>query len=215
MSSVGLGLDAGFSLGGSVSVGLSAGLNAGLNASLSFGTGGRTDPYMVFNFLVEIEGLVVGGFSEVSGLQVETVVQDYQEGGQNEYVHKLPGPARYPSNLVLKRGLTDIQTLWTWHQEVASGSITRRNGTIYLLDRQGQQAMWWNFKEACPVKWSGPELRADGNTVAMESIELVHRGLSRPAVSLITAGLQGGFSASVNAGASVSASFSGSLGFSL
>lgn len=206
-----LGLDAGFSIGGSVSIGASA----ELSASASFGTGGRTDPYMPFNFLVEIEGLVIGGFSEVSGLSVETVVQDYQEGGQNEYVHKLPGPARYPSNLVLKRGLTDIQTLWTWHQEVMTGKITRRNGTVYLLDQQGQQAMWWNFKEAYPVKWSGPELRADSNAVAVESIELVHRGLSRPAVSAITAGLQGGFSASVNAGASVSASISGSLGFSL
>ncbi len=210
-----LGLDAGFSIGGSVSLGVSAGLSADLSAGLSFGTGGRTDPYAPFNFLVEIEGLVVGGFSEVSGLQVETQVQEYPEGGQNEYVHKLPGPARYPSNLVLKRGLTDIQTLWTWHQEVISGSTVRRNGTIYLLDRQGQQAMWWNFKEAFPIKWSGPDLRADSNTVAMESIELVHRGLSRPAVSAITAGLQGGFSASVNAGVSLNASLSGSLGFSL
>jgi len=212
-----LGLDAGFSIGGSVSLGLSADLSAGLSAGLSFGTGGRTDPYMGFNFLVEIEGLVIGGFSDVSGLQVATDVLDFQEGGQNEYVHKLPGPTRYPSNLVLKRGLTDIQTLWTWHQEVISGSIVRRNGTVYLLDRQGQQAMWWNFKEACPVKWSGPDLKAESNTVAMESIELVHRGLSRPAVSGVSAslGLQGGFSASVNAGVSVNASLSGSLGFSL
>ena len=206
-----LGLDAAFSIGGSLSLGASAGVSAGA----SFGTGGRTDPYMVFNFLVEIEGLVIGAFSDVSGLQVETQVQDYSEGGQNEYVHKLPGPTRYPSTLVLKRGLTDIQTLWTWHQEVASGLIMRRNGTVYLLDRQGQQAMWWNFKEAYPVKWSGPELKGASNAVAIETIELVHRGLSRPAVSALAAGLQGAFSASVNAGLSVSASFSGSLGFSI
>jgi phage tail-like protein len=193
MASVGLGLDAGFSIGG----------GAGTNS----GAGGRTDPYMAFNFLVEVEGLVIGAFSEVGGLQVETLVQDYQEGGQNEYMHRLPGPARYPSNLTLKRGLTDVQTLWSWHQEVVSGSVKRRNGTIYLLDRQGQQVMWWNFKEAYPVKWSGPELRAESNAVAVESIELVHRGLSRPAVNVIAGGLQGGLSASINAGVS------GSLGF--
>ncbi|HEX2224242.1 MAG TPA: phage tail protein [Thermoanaerobaculia bacterium] len=204
---VSLGLEAGFSAGAGVSVG------GGL------GSGGRTDPYMAFNFLVEIEGLVIGGFSEVSGLQVETMVHEYQEGGQNEYVHKLPGPTRYPSNLVFKRGLTDVQTLWAWHQEVASGAVSRRNGTIYLLDRQGQQVMWWSFKEAYPVKWSGPDFRADSNAVATESIELVHRGLSRPAVS-ITAGLSGSFSASVNASASLNASASfnasasGALGFS-
>jgi phage tail-like protein len=223
---VSLGLEAGFSAGASLSAGASIGLSAGagLNASFSLGSGGRTDPYMAFNFLVEIEGLVVGGFSEVSGLQVETMVHDYQEGGQNEYVHKLPGPTRYPSNLVFKRGLTDLQTLWSWHQEVAAGAVQRRNGTIYLLDRQGQQAMWWSFKEAYPVKWSGPDFRADSNAVATEAIELVHRGLSRPAVS-ISAGLTGAFSASVNAGvslnasasvnASASASLGGSLGFSL
>ena len=54
--------------------------------------GTRNDPYMSFNFFVEIEGLIVGAFTEVSGLQVETQVHDYQEGGQNEYVHRLPGP---------------------------------------------------------------------------------------------------------------------------
>jgi phage tail-like protein len=189
-----LGLDAGSSIGG---------------AAVSSGTGGRTDPYIAFNFLVEIEGLVIGAFSEVGGLQVETIVQDYQEGGQNEYMHRLPGPARYPSNLTLKHGLTDVQTLWTWHQEVVSGTVKRRNGSVYLLDRQGQQVMWWIFKEAYPVKWSGPELRADSNAIAVESIELAHRGLSRPAVNVIAGGLQGGLSASVN----VNASVSGSLGF--
>ena len=103
----------------------------GLNAAATLAAkmlGIRNDPYAAFNFLVEIEGLIIGGFSEVSGLQVETAVEDYQEGGQNEYVHKLPGPARYPSNLILKRGLTDIETLWTWHQEVIAGTIERKNG---------------------------------------------------------------------------------------
>lgn len=158
----------------------------GLNAAAAMGAnllGVRNDPYMSFNFFVEIEGLIVGGFSEVSGLQVETQVHDYQEGGQNEYVHKLPGPARYPSNLILKRGLTDIETLWSWHQDVIAGTIERKNGTVYLLDRTGVPAMWWDFKEAYPVKWSGPELKADGNAVAVETIELVHRGLSKPALA--------------------------------
>jgi len=147
------------------------------------GPGSRKDPYGAFNFLVEIEGLVVGGFSEVSGLQVETAVEEYQEGGLNEYAHKLPGPTRYPTNLVLKRGLTDAETLWSWHQEVISGHFQRKNGTIYLLDNQGQQVLWWHFREAYPVKWEGPQLKADSNGVAVESVELVHRGLSKPAAS--------------------------------
>ena len=166
----------------------------GLNAAAAIGTslvGARNDPYLSFNFFVEIEGLIVGGFSEVGGLQVETQVHDYQEGGQNEYVHRLPGPARHPSNLILKRGLTDIETLWSWHQDVIAGKIERRNGTVYLLDRTGAPAMWWDFKEAYPVKWSGPELRADSGAVAVETIELVHRGLSKPALSTATSAVRG------------------------
>jgi phage tail-like protein len=144
--------------------------------------GPRLDPYLGFNFLVEIESLVVGGFSEVGGLSVETETMQYREGGQNAYMHVLAGPTKYPS-LVLKRGLTDLEGLWEWHQEVAAGQITRRNGTIYLLDRHRLPAMWWNFTDAYPVKWQGPELRADSGTVAVESVELVHRGIEKPMAS--------------------------------
>ncbi len=140
----------------------------------------RLDPYAGFAFLVEIEGLLVGGFTEVTGLQVETEVEEYAEGGMNEFVHRLPGRTRHPSNLVLKRGLTDVDALWAWHQDVARGHVTRRNGTIYLLDRQRVPSLWWDFREAFPVRWSGPELRSESSTVAAETVELVHRGLSRP-----------------------------------
>ena len=151
-----------------------------VNAIFSVGSkppGIRNDPYRAFNFLIEIEGLVVGGFSEVSGLQVETEVKAYREGGRNEYLHKFAGPTRYPSNLVLKRGLVDIETLWSWHQDVTQGDIKRRNGSIYLLDQQSLPVIWWDFVEAYPIKWTGPQLQAASNTVALETVELVHRGI--------------------------------------
>jgi phage tail-like protein len=138
----------------------------------------RHDPYMAFGFLVEVEGVLVGGFSEVTGLQVETVVETYREGGVNEYEHKLAGATRYPSNLILRRGVTDIGSLWAWHRAVTLGVVERKNGTVYLLDRR-RPVMWWDFLEAYPVRWTGPELRADSSTVAVEAIELVHRGLSK------------------------------------
>lgn len=143
----------------------------------------RDDPYMAFNFVVEIEGLLVGGFSEVSGLESEIAVEDYQEGGLNNYVHKLPGPAKYP-NLVLIHGLTDIDSLWNWYHEVSRGIIQRKNGTIMLLNRRRAPAMWWNFRQAYPVKWVGPKFNASSATeVAVEQVELVHQGLSKPAAS--------------------------------
>lgn len=161
---------------------MTLGFNAGL-ALAGRALGIRNDPYLSLNFLVEIEGLLVGGFQEVTGLQVETETEDYREGGVNEYVHRLAGPTRYPQNLVLKKGLTDIESLWSWHQDVVAGTLTRRNGSIYLLDRAGLPAMWWNFTGAYPVKWSGPELRAEQGAVAVEQVELAHRGISKPALS--------------------------------
>lgn len=149
----------------------------------------RLEPYGAFNFLIEFEGLLAGGFAEASGLQVEIETEDYREGGQNGFKHKLPGPAHYPQNLVLKRGLTDVDSLWAWQQDVAKGRIKRRNGTIYLLDGSGLPATWWDVLGAYPVKWAGPELRAGGSEVAFETLELAHRGITQPAGSRLRKGL--------------------------
>ena len=105
----------------------------------------------------------------------------YAEGGVNGFEHQFWGRTKYP-RLVLKRGLTQIDGLWGWYWEVAQGAVQRKNGTIYLLDPQHRQTLAWHFIQALPVKWTGPELRADSATVAFESVELVHRGLSWEAV---------------------------------
>jgi phage tail-like protein len=156
----------------------------GLNTAFTVATSVlniSVDPVLAFNFLIEIEGLLVGGFSECSGLEVETEFYDYREGGMNDYVHRFIGPTKYQP-LILKHGLTPIPGLWTWHQEVIQGIDTgkfkRRNGTIYLLNQQKIPMKWWNFKEAFPYKWSGPEFRANSGDVAFESVELFHKGLS-------------------------------------
>jgi phage tail-like protein len=178
----------------------------GLNAAFSLATnllGVRADPYQGFNFLVEIEGILAGGFSECSGLQVETEVSDYREGGLNDYVHRFAGPTKYPP-LILKHGLTQIDGLWVWHQEVVQEQkVTRRNGTIYLLDKKHIPVMWWDFKEAFPVKWTGPDLRAESAAIAIESVELVHRGLSRPRLATALTGIGAELSGSFDIGGSL------------
>ena len=140
--------------------------------------GKRKDPYLSFRFSVEIGGLIVGGFSEVSGLQVETETEDYQEGGVNGFVHKLPKTTRH-QNLVLKRGLTDSDVLWNWHQNTVNGKIERKNGSIILIDLEGNETWRWAFTDAYPVKWAGPEFRADSDGVAIEAIELAHNGIRK------------------------------------
>jgi len=174
----------------------------GLNAAFSLATnllGVRLDPYQSFNFLVEIEGILAGAFSECTGLQVETEFLDYREGGVNDYVHRFAGPTKYPP-LMLKHGFTQIDGLWVWHQDVAQGKVERRNGTIYLLDKNKLPVMWWDFKEAFPYRWTGPDFRADSASVAFESVELAHRGLSRPTVGGLFAGIGAEIAGSLDVG---------------
>ena len=140
--------------------------------------GARSDPFLSFNFAVEIRGLVVGGFSDVSGLQAELEIQEYREGGVNEYIHKRAGPTRYPSNLTLKKGITDATALWSWYCNVMQGTIERKNLSIVLMDSAGNEQRRWNFLRAYPVKWTGPDLRAATAEVAAETVELAHDGLS-------------------------------------
>jgi len=136
----------------------------------------RRDPYMAFNFVIEIDGLIVGGFTEVSGLESQIEVESYREGGVNDYVHQLPGPTTY-SPLVLTHGLTDSSALWDWYYKVTLGTFERKNGTIMLKDSQQSSVMSWDFRNAYPVKWTGPKFKADSDEVAFESLELVHEGL--------------------------------------
>ena len=166
------------------------GLNAGLTGALG-ALGQRLDPYLSVNFLVEIEGLIVGGFSKVDGLESTIETQDYVEGGRNDYVHKvLKGTTYVP--LVLSHGLTDIDTLWAWHDRVRRGVIQRKNGTVMLLDTQRLPVMWWNFAQAVPVKWVGPSFDASADSqVAIERVELVHRGITKPIASQLTSAVHG------------------------
>ena len=102
--------------------------------------GSRTDPYGQFNFLIEIDGITVGGFSEASGLSTDTNIIEYREGSENQgTVRKLPGLMKY-SNIVLKRGWTQDQNLWNWRKKVIDGATQRTSGTIILLDEARQPA---------------------------------------------------------------------------
>jgi phage tail-like protein len=138
----------------------------------------RQDPYISYRFQVEIQGLIVAGFSEVSGLQAETKTETIREGGLNDYVHKLPKGSEQ-SNLTLKRGLTDSDILWKWHRDVVDGKIKRKNGRIILMDSEGNEQWHWTFEDAYPVKWVGPDFKANGSAAAVESIEIVHNGIKK------------------------------------
>jgi phage tail-like protein len=142
------------------------------------------DPFMSFQFTVTVgtkNGThVIGGFSDVTGLDAETEVETLRVGGINTAEITLPGPTKFPARLVLKRGLGDPAKLWNWYLTTLRGSIKRENVTISLRSSDRSQKTSWTFSEACPVKWIGPELHAGTSAVAFESIELVHRGFLLP-----------------------------------
>ncbi len=141
-------------------------------------TGVRVDPFGNQNFKVEIEGVIQGSFSEVSGLDSTIDVTEYREGGDNTTPRKLAGLTKH-SNIVLRRGLTEDTKLYDWHMAAVRGDIQRKNGSIIVLDRAGRERVRWNFRAAWPVKWDPPDLNATANEVAVETLELAHEGVER------------------------------------
>ena len=139
-------------------------------------TGQRADPYITCYFHIEIEGIQEALFKECSGLEAETEVLSFEEGGLNDHPHKLPGRTKFP-NVNLKRGVTDSSALWDWYQKIIQGKVERKNISIILYNSEGDEVKRWSFERAYPIKWVGPGLRTDENTVAIEALELTHEGM--------------------------------------
>jgi phage tail-like protein len=135
-------------------------------------------PFPVFHFRVDWGGSNIG-FSEVTGLNVETQVIEYRDGLSPDYsTIKMPGMQKY-GNITLKRGMmkndNEFYRLWNTHQ---LNKIERRDITISLLDETHSPVMVWKLRNAFPVKVDGGSLKATGNEVAIETMELAHEGLS-------------------------------------
>jgi phage tail-like protein len=137
----------------------------------------RLDPLRAFRFLVEIEGIISGGFTRVKGLSREVKYESYREGGVNEYEHKLITQVSYPV-VVLERGLA-LDDLWSWALATADGEVRRRSIRIRLQDEQNLPMWAWQIEYALPVKWSASDLDAQTSPVVMESLELAHHGLRK------------------------------------
>ena len=135
-------------------------------------------PLPKFHFLVEWGGSKVG-FTEVSGLDVETEMIEYRAGDSREY-HKLrmPGMQKY-SNITMKRGtFQGDNDFYNWWNSVALNTITRRDLKISLLNEFHEPVVIWKVKQAWPTKVQSTDLKGDGNEVAIETVEIVHEGLT-------------------------------------
>ena len=128
-------------------------------------------PYTKFNFQLEVGGTPVAGFSEVTGVNMESGIIEYREGSDPTHVRKIPGLSKY-GNITLKRGFTDDTYLADWRKTVIDGLTERRDGAIILMNEAGLPALRWEFTNAWPSKLEGPALNATANEVAIESVEL-------------------------------------------
>ena len=140
-------------------------------------TGARDDPYGQYNFLVEIDGVTRAGFTEASGLTIDTDPIDYREGADiAQNVRKLRGLNKY-SNISLKRGYTQNKDLWDWYKATINGSVERRSVEVALLDENRDEVLRWRIREAWIGKMDMGPFNSTANDVAIEAIDLCNEGI--------------------------------------
>ncbi|MDN3670823.1 phage tail protein [Echinicola jeungdonensis] len=135
-------------------------------------------PLSKFHFSVEWGGTKIG-FTEVSGLDVETELIEYRHGASPEYSKiKMPGMQKF-SNITLKRGtFASDNEFYDWYKTINLNKVDRKDITISLLNEEHEPVVSWKVKNAWPLKIQSTDLKADGNEVAIETMELVHEGLT-------------------------------------
>jgi phage tail-like protein len=137
-------------------------------------------PIPVFHFSVSLGGGAPIGFSEVSGLSQEVQAIEYRDGlmSYTTLPPKRPG-LKKAGNITLKRGFVQGNNdLYQWFNNNGTPGVDRRDLTITLLNDENNPVFVWSIAQAWPVKIEGPGLKATGNETAIESIELVHEGIT-------------------------------------
>jgi phage tail-like protein len=134
-------------------------------------------PLPKFHFQVKWDDTELA-FQEVSGLDAETQTIEYRSGNSPVFsTVKMPGLQKF-GNITMKKGVfVKDNAIFDWFAEVKMNTIKRKALTISLLDEGANPTMVWKVQNAFPVKVTGTDLKAEGNEVAVESIEIAHEGL--------------------------------------
>ncbi len=127
--------------------------------------------------------LCSGKFSEATGFELTMEPKTIQEGGRNWGELQRSGLTKF-SPIILKRGVTTINDLWSWFDATTRGSNYgyRLHGEIIVLGNPGKDkaenpVMTWHLENVMATKFKGPDLNSTANQVAIEEIHLVHEGL--------------------------------------
>jgi phage tail-like protein len=134
-----------------------------------------SDPAVTVCFTVKIDGQDLGAFTQCDGLGCEVAVEQREEGGNNLFVHQLPGRMKY-TNIKLTRPVNgDTEKVAQWLAGMAN-EVKRTNAEIAAMSADGTTVAAWSFMGVIPIKWTGPQLSVDSPKVATESLELAHHG---------------------------------------
>jgi phage tail-like protein len=136
----------------------------------------RNDPYLNFNFQVEMEGGGVAGFSEVELPEGRIEVIAHRTGSDASNARMLPGRVEYDP-LVLRRGFTADTTLYDWWHETTQGNVIRRDVLVVLLNERREEVARWRVMQAWPSKYATSDLQGLGSEVLIETLELTHEGV--------------------------------------
>ena len=137
------------------------------------------EPGHGLRFIVVIDGTPLGNWQKCEGLTITYKTESYEEGGQNGYVHKLPGRVEY-ENIKLTRPVDPTSgAVATW---VASVQMATKRGTgaITVLDSSGIPVTVYTLYGMYPTKYSGPSFDVGSKNIAMETLELAHNGFLGP-----------------------------------
>jgi phage tail-like protein len=134
-------------------------------------------PLPKFYFSVDIGDQQNLTFQEVSGLDAETQVIEYRAGDNKRFsTVTMPGIRKF-GNVTLKKGVfVRDEKFWDWYSQIEMNTIKRVPVVIRLLDEKGNASMVWTLQNAWPTKITSADLKADGNEVVVETLEIAHEG---------------------------------------
>ena len=149
----------------------------------------RFDPYKNFKFRVRWDGRFVAGVSKVSALKRSTEVIEHREGGDPSTSRKSPGRTKYEA-ITLERGVTHDLEFERWANKVwnfgaglgAEVSLAdfRKDVIIEVYNEAGQLALSYNVFRCWVSEFQTlPDLDANANAVAIQTIKLENEGWQR------------------------------------
>jgi len=139
-----------------------------------------TDYYPPWGFYYKVEFGISKNkndvrFQSVSGLSVEYDMEEFKEGGENRFTHKLPGRTKY-ADMVLKRGmLTDSEVLQWCFNAFRDREFVPTDVNVILMNEKSEPLRTWKVAHAIPKKWLVSDLNANDNALAIETLEMSYR----------------------------------------